>query len=246
MGELRASGFPEATENDLDRYVEYQSSGKLDEAYELRDLHSVYQLLKPQKYTSEELEFVKNYERFLDRITELKRHAVRWFTLFNLSKQLNFPIKAKPKGINQKVISTVEEAETAPSNAYCAVRVWLQEIEAQPRLESIDDVLRLRENKFYSDFREVILHWAELLSSGERKQEESIRKDIAKASADLKRLSKWRKVGGWITYISLPVDVAIMISGLPVPTSLVGLGVQAYTDIKSKKYQWLMFSQTVH
>jgi hypothetical protein len=215
VGELKASGYPDAGEPDLRRYVEWQRSGKLGNLYERRT-------------------------------SDLEGHAVRWFTMLDLAARLDMPLKASPRGLSRSRSSKIKQLESAPADAYCAVKIWLKEIEVQPRLDGIEDVLRLREEKPFSDFKDVVLRWAELISKGERSEEQEIRKEIAKANAQMKRLAKWKNVSGWITYLCLPVDVALILSGVPIPTSPIGVATQVYIGKKTRAYRWLMFGRTVH
>lgn len=253
LAELRAEGFREANEPDLERYVEFQrQDGRFAKVLMAREQQrNVKRMLGKDLFSPATVAFLERNEALIDRLHRLQERAVHWFTLFRWASELGFSIKAKPKGLR---ISSHSSATTSratgqgslPSKAYCAVGIWLKEVEVQPRIGSIDDVLRLRENKFFADFRQIVLRWADLVSTGEAREEEKVRKDIAKASSELKRLSQWKKVGGLITYVSLPLDVAILISGLPIVTSPIGLAVQGYVDVKSKPYQWLMFGQTVN
>ncbi len=87
------------------------------------------------------------------------------------------------------------------------------------------------------------MSWCDRLSTGDVAHEQKLREEIQKANRELKKIKKASKISGWSAVLSLPVDVALLLSGIPVPTSPVGFGIHAYEKIKARKYDWVMFGR---
>lgn len=78
------------------------------------------------------------------------------------------------------------------------------EIKYIPKIESIDDLLRLREKKEIKRFREVLFEWKSLMNNGDIELAEKIRSDIVKANKEISNLNKWKIVDNWFYYLAVP------------------------------------------
>jgi hypothetical protein len=130
-----------------------------------------------------------------------------------------------------------------PDNALQAFKFCLPNMRF-PRIQSIEQVLRLREDKRIIKFREKILEWTEYLSEGDIKSEERVRKDIRKANKELSKINTAQKVSTFSTILSVPAFFADLIfsGGAIGGTLLVGsIGSLCYEYTKKKQYEWLLF-----
>ncbi|MBT5304619.1 MAG: hypothetical protein HOL31_06000 [Candidatus Scalindua sp.] len=111
-----------------------------------------------------------------------------------------------------------------------------EEIGYAPVVESLQDVLRLREDERLKRFRDVLLEWSIEVRSGREVAEKRIRGDIKKANQELKKLAKWRKTSRWLCYFSLPLAVLPYISTI---TNLSSVACQMFIDRKEGMYGWM-------
>ena len=113
-----------------------------------------------------------------------------------------------------------------------------------PRVQTIDDVLRLRGDSRIRHFRSKIFEWSERLRTGELSSEEAIRSEIKEANAAIEDIGKYRKIGMWLTFLSVPLTVAEMLIGLPVSAIIatpIGIAAEVASLAKEKQYSWLLF-----
>jgi hypothetical protein len=88
----------------------------------------------------------------------------------------------------------------------------LDEVRIIPRLDSIEDVLRLRGHKYVENFRTSILEWLERIATGEPEIEHKYHQSMRTANEELKNLNKWRYVDSPFTLAaSLAVGLAEML-----------------------------------
>ena len=111
-----------------------------------------------------------------------------------------------------------------------------------PVIHSIKDVLRLREDPRIIDFRNKIFEWTIKIKEGETSLTK-IKKEMIEANKKLKTLGKCEKIGTWITFLSLPIDIVLTISGVPlsIVTSLISFEVACGSKLLKKDYNWYLF-----
>ena len=79
-----------------------------------------------------------------------------------------------------------------------------EEVSVTPVVETIDDLLRLREDRRLKRFRQLLWQWADFLALGEERALLKIRKDIASANKELKKLEKWKAASeGWLFWVEV-------------------------------------------
>ena len=93
-------------------------------------------------------------------------------------------------------------------------RIYLSEVRSVPYMQSIDDILRIRGNKYISNFRESIFEWLDRISAGETEVEQKYRNKISLANKEIEKLDKWRILDSpYVLGASLAVGVAEIFTG---------------------------------
>lgn len=134
--------------------------------------------------------------------------------------------------------------------AYQLIKVQFNSIQ-YPLIESVDDVLRLREDKRLSAYREVILGYAKELREQLEDRKFNVlskfEKDLKLATKDFQGLKKYELFDNLCFYISLPLTMICILSGVPLSDILVipatGLS-KIVSNRKKKELDWLMFGST--
>jgi hypothetical protein len=110
------------------------------------------------------------------------------------------------------------------------------EVQYIPQIDSIDDLLRVREKSEIKRFREVLNEWTSLMSDQEFNLAEKIRKDIFKANKEIANLDKWRKVDKLIYYLSIPTMLIPYLSNI---ITIGGAYTRYHIEGKEKRYGWI-------
>jgi len=130
----------------------------------------------------------------------------------------------------------------ASDQSYQVYKIVLKDVVGFPRIESIDDVLRLRDDSSLPKFRELVFEWAKILRSGDGRYAELLRKDIKKANEDLKKIKDWARTSALTIFLALPLLLIDSIFGTPLGNILTG--VSAVYELRSRKLrrenQWIM------
>ncbi len=111
-----------------------------------------------------------------------------------------------------------------------------------PVVNSVKDVLRLRKNSKIKDFRNKLFEWITTLKEGEANLS-NIKKEIIETNKKLKTLGKCEKIATWITFLSLPIDTVLTLSGLPlsIVTSLASFEAACTSKLLKRNYNWYLF-----
>ncbi|PKG73103.1 hypothetical protein CXF86_19375 [Shewanella sp. GutCb] len=126
-----------------------------------------------------------------------------------------------------------------------SVKVFLDEIEFLPKIESYSDIVKLKEKSAFTDFRNVLSQWVVAFQSGNAELEQKLRKDIKLANQSLKKAHRCERVGKICTYVGVPL-LALDLLLLPVfgaPVTITGFGMQAYADQMKSKNKWLLIGR---
>ena len=126
-----------------------------------------------------------------------------------------------------------------------AYRIYLEEAEVLPRVRSLADVVRLQADPRLRPWRETMHQWWLSLRSGDQNAEHNLRAEITKANRDLRKLDHWRKIGGIVTYVSLPIAVASALTGFPggLVMAPLGVGMRVYSEVQQRRHRWLMLGR---
>jgi hypothetical protein len=124
-------------------------------------------------------------------------------------------------------------------------RVYLTQANSIPRLERIEDLLRLRDDKAISSLREQLATWNNTAGqASEPKLIQEIRRDIEAAAKGIKKYERFKEWTRVASYIALPVGLAEAIFGIPAISlgiSVVGTAFDYYADLKINKLHWIRF-----
>ncbi len=126
---------------------------------------------------------------------------------------------------------------------YRIYRIILNEVEFIPIIHDLEDFLRLRENKQFKKFREILNEWIKLVKIGDVKYEDKIRKDIRTANKEIKKIKKHKKIAGLVTLFTLPLTVVDLFVGIPTGSLITAISgiYQLKSYIKKNKYSWVLF-----
>lgn len=214
---------------ELDNLLQSNSEMNFEGYSEKRKLEALRKILINNNFDFFDL----NIERlhFLNQYSHFKE-------LTSFSSEMKIPIKGQVGLINANDVSI----PTDKDNAYSIYKIILDEINYIPKLHSIEDVMRLKNDKRIADFRDVINEWSIAVNVGDVNQVLKLKKNIRLANSEFKKLANYRKVGGWVTYISLPFIIVDMLIGIPIGTILTTIGgiTQFQSDQLNKKHQWLL------
>jgi len=116
-----------------------------------------------------------------------------------------------------------------------------------PKANTIEDVLRLREDTRVGRFRSRLSEFVQAAQSGDAYAMRDLRGAIQRDSKELGGLDSRKKISKWTTYLSLPVSVIEALTGMPPITglSIAGVGgvAQVASDAKKRKHDWILFGQ---
>ena len=166
--------------------------------------------------------------------------------LLEFSVEYSLPILTDDVNVPKSSIKEIKSLEGVEDVKYnqIALGVFLNE-ELRPVLpvvNSITDVLRLRKDRRISDFRAKVHEWKIALKE-EDMNLDKIKNEMIDANKKLKTLGNYERVSTWITFVSLPIDIALTLSGLPISlvTSLPSFGIACYSKFLKKDYDWYLF-----
>jgi len=168
--------------------------------------------------------------------------SLLYFSNYRFSPVLADNIRIRKTAI--KVLKQFEDRLSEGDYSRIALGVFF-EPELRPVLpvvNSIKDVLRLREDRKIKDFRNKIFEWTMILKEGETNLSK-IKREIIETNKKLKTIGKCERVSTWITFLSLPANIALTLSGLPISivTSIVSFDVACASKLLNKDYNWYLF-----
>ena len=183
------------------------------------------------------------YDLNIERLHFLKEY-IKYNELASFAHLNKMPMKADIGIISSTKRNISNENQ---KYSYSVYKIIMDEIQFLPELNTIEDVLRLRTDNKISDFKEVIFEWSKAVKNGDYKDLHHLKKDIKKSSDEFKRMKKYKKVGGWVTYASLPFIAIDLVTQIPVGSLFTAIGgaVQFEGNRLSKKNQWLLFGNHI-
>jgi hypothetical protein len=132
------------------------------------------------------------------------------------------------------------DLSSTPANAEAAYRVCRiamhNKLHYAPVVESIDDVLRLREHPSIRRFRGLLQKWSGVVQSGEVPLLAEVTRDIEKANAEIRSLDRWRRVDRWLYWLQLPTVLIPIISSL---VTVVAFSCRAWIERTEEKNSWI-------
>lgn len=157
------------------------------------------------------------YHWIVNLFLEIENEILSLHSLLDMSRRLKIPFASR-KFITYREKKEIDATHSAFELCQLSFR---EEIKYAPVVDSIEDLLRLREKKEIKRFREVFNEWREMILKGDIDTAEKIRLDISKANKEINKLEKWRKVDKWLSYFAIPVVFVPIISNLVAILTLV-------------------------
>lgn len=157
-------------------------------------------------------------------------------SLTDMSKEKRIPFATK------RIISYKEkhEVEAAHSAYTLCLLPFQDEVRYAPVVDSVEDLLRLREKEEIDRFREVLNAWGAALLNGEVDLAERIRVDISKANEEIKKLNKWRQVDRWFYYLALPTAFVPYVSNL---VTIGSVWTRRHIEATERTYGWIAIAR---
>jgi hypothetical protein len=139
--------------------------------------------------------------------------------------------------------ANAQKPAKSTSDALAVYKLYLAEATYVPRLNSIDDLLRLRSDSRLRSLRNVISEWLEAYNNDDMAIACKIRRDVALAQKDVRKLNRARRAGSIISYLSLPVSIAELFAGTQygLGLSLVGTCLELQAKYRLEKFGWVQF-----
>lgn len=158
-----------------------------------------------------------------------------------------FP-RVPPRHREETAWSRYLDSAHSRADAFRLFRLTLRDLDGYfPEVHTIEDVLRLREDKRIKRFRKKISEFSQGLREGDIENLEEMTTAVTQANQVLKKLEPYRKVTKWITYLSLPVTIAeaifYQVPILGSSLALVGAGSRIKIDYSKLKHDWVLFGR---
>lgn len=186
-----------------------------------------------RKFNEIRSDLILDYEQlvFLKEYLKLKE-------ILDFSAKYGVPVKSSNRMVDRSELLMNVNREYS----YRVYQVMLEEVQYLPRVESLEDVMRLRNNKFIHQFKQVVEHWSMVIREGDWKRELRVRQEIRKANLELKKIEEHEKINGFVTYLALPFIVFDLFIGFPTGSILTAISgaYQFKIDKIKRKQEWLM------
>lgn len=155
-----------------------------------------------------------------------------------------YPVPDLSLGRGRKQSDSAPLASVKSDELVAAVGMFVKEIDSWPDINDFSDLLKLRQHKHFSEFRDILGQWTTAITSGNKVEESAVRKELAKANTSMKQVAKCSSIGAFLTYLGLPLLVVDAFFGpvLGTTTTLAGFGFQAYADWQKSRHKWLIVS----
>ena len=167
-----------------------------------------------------------------------------WRTIIEFNKLLKLSIDEKHYLImSDNLIENHELIKNSNKDEIMIFKIFLSERLTIPRLESLEDLLRLKEDKRITPLKKVLSEWNYEYNTNSCdiiKIRNRIKNDLALAEKDIKKLERRKTVSSIISYICIPIGIAELFTGTPVSVIAGGLsGLTCYNADRHLKNQWL-------
>lgn len=200
-------------------------------------------------YAEVNLRFQKNPESLFkgDHVAAMRYvDALLYVSKLAAVSQENNAVLLTTRQGNEMLADIPVEVTPLPRDLHKAYEIWLREVELVPRVVSTDDVLRLRNHRAITQFREAISMWADLIRKGDIKVEEQLRREIRARSSEMRKLSSVRSITRWTTILTLPVAIGELLCQALGPSTLItalGAAVEISHMLYERRHKWLFFGR---
>ncbi len=171
----------------------------------------------------------------------LDGHVYDFFRLIRTSEKNGCPIRSNCRQVN----SPREDRFAHSESAFRLYQVVLEEHCTFPYPRTVASALKLSRDKRVMSFRHQLFRWSEDVLKG-ASDEPKVRLEIRKTKKDLERLDTYKTAGRILTFLSLPLTIAGLLTGLPLGLSLLPVGPLMTIDAmrRERQHAWLMFGKT--
>jgi hypothetical protein len=138
-------------------------------------------------------------------------------------------------------LAAEQDSPSSMVDAFKLCRITMRdELGYAPVVDSLEDVLRLRDNSHILRFREVLSRWCCALQLGEEHALKEIRDDVRKSNHELRKLERWKRIDNLFFWTSLPVSLIPIVSAV---ASVASFGVGLWTRRVEKAHSWLLIAR---
>ena len=211
-------------------------SSKLDYLY-FDDLFGDFWNLYPRK-----MENVEYFHRTIELIDTKASVAI---AKVQEAQRLDAALPIKNITNRKGNLSNVNCLKSQDGDLLVSVKMVLNEFKYFPVLRSITDVLKLKEDPSFIEFRGFINKWVCAVTNGDKETEKLLRLEIEKSNKSISKAHQCQKTGRFITYMGIPITSIDLIFGIPVGIALTsgGVTVQGYSDKLMSSEKWLLIGQ---
>lgn len=224
-------------------------------------LETVLELLEEFKKPDDAYTRYSSHEKAVEKLEELYRESairdlrediqklrdlcefIRADEVLSFSSSECIPVKANvPVWQNSSVRSSMQSEEYS----YGVFQTVLAEVDRLPRFDSVIEVLKYRNHPAIQNFRNAIYEWTSCWTGNAMQSEQRIRSSIRSAVRDLGTVGTYRRIGGWVTWVSVPASCLGLVPGIAISVLAGGVSAGAYhiANNLEKKNRWLMFGPT--
>jgi len=121
-------------------------------------------------------------------------------------------------------------------------RLYVQGVNSIPRVSSLQDLVRLLNDRHVRRFREQLSHWEASVFLGEANVLTRMQRDFELACDDMRKISSMRKASALVSLVALPVRIAGLLTGLPLDFAFTALGpaLLGYSWLKKRNIAWAL------
>jgi len=168
-----------------------------------------------------------------------------WRTVFEFQNIIELSAKKQfPLIITEDIIPKNDIVINTKKDELILFKIYLSKRICVPRINSLEDLIRLREDKRISPLKEVLQEWTTKYNNNNKnlnKIIERINKDMILAEKDIKKLDKIRQISGIVGFICIPVGAVELLTGTPISviTGATAGIINYFAWEKNKKNQWI-------
>jgi hypothetical protein len=175
-----------------------------------------------------------DFELWLDKLDDF---YVRHFATIFWSGINDKALAAGVPGRRREVVSS-DEREAAANLAALVSVSFRDELRVVPDPRGIEEAVEMSNSKEMARLREKIFEWLSTVGSGQVANEERIRKDIEKASNEIRFLARYRELNSspWVFNAKFALGFVPVISNV---VSVIDYGMSWYDNISSQRNIWV-------
>jgi len=167
-----------------------------------------------------------------------------WRTVFEFQRLLKFSAeKHLPLIMSDDISRNNKKNLIFDNDALGIFKIFLSERISVPKLTSLEDILRLRDDKRIIPLKEIMQDWNNEYNQNNKdlsKLIERIKKDLYLAEKGIKRMDKIKEINRIVGYVCAPIS---LIPFLGIPITVINIALSGIIDglswHQNKKNQWI-------